>query len=488
MVLDARYGDAEAVEAALAAGVEVNAKSHGGSTALLMASANGHLEIVRRLLDARASPDLVNDAGNCPLHWACLNGHLEVVKALVATRANPNVYNDFKKRPFDEAFSKSHTEICEALAALTRFEDAAEEMEESQQDLGDLGRSERGERGDAVILGIGNPLLDISAEVSQETLDRYGLVRGNAILAEAKHEALYEDLARLEQVKYVAGGATQNSIRVAQWMLQEPKMTAYMGCIGDDAFGRRLQQACEEDGVTTRYLVDKETPTGTCAVTIVDKERSLTTRLGAANKYTVSHLKEPENFNILKSAKIVYSAGFFITVSPESIELASKVTEMSGSIYCLNLSAAFIVQVPSFRAVLEKALPQCDILFGNETEARAYAEAVGWETSDVEFIATRLSLVPMAGKKDPRKVVITQGAEPTVVAIRGVVSRYPVAPLAPEQIVDTNGAGDAFVGGFLAALAKKHSLQGCCQAGSYAAATVIQQSGCTFPAKPEYCL
>lgn len=33
-----------------------------------------------------------------------------------------------------------------------------------------------------------------------------------------------------------------------------------------------------------RYLVDKETPTGTCAVTIVNKERSLTTRLGAANK------------------------------------------------------------------------------------------------------------------------------------------------------------------------------------------------------------
>ena len=29
-------------------------------------------------------------------------------------------------------------------------------------------------------------------------------------------------------------------------------MTAYMGCIGDDAFGRRLQQACEEDGVATR--------------------------------------------------------------------------------------------------------------------------------------------------------------------------------------------------------------------------------------------
>ena len=35
-------------------GFQVNAKSHGGSTALLMASANGHLEIVRSL--ARSKP------------------------------------------------------------------------------------------------------------------------------------------------------------------------------------------------------------------------------------------------------------------------------------------------------------------------------------------------------------------------------------------------------------------------------------------------
>lgn len=35
--------------------------------------------------------------------------------------------------------------------------------------------------------------------------------------------------------------------------LEEPKMTAYMGCIGDDAFGEKLQQACQEDGVTTRH-------------------------------------------------------------------------------------------------------------------------------------------------------------------------------------------------------------------------------------------
>merc|ERR1711979_135258 len=108
------------------------------------------------------------------------------------------------------------------------------------------------------------------------------------------------------------------------------------------------------------------------------------------------------------------------------------------------------------------------------------------DTKDVEFIATRLSLVPMKGNKGPRKVVITQGADPTIVAIRGQVTKYPVIKLAPEKLVDTNGAGDAFFGGFLAALVKGKDVEGCCKAGAYSASVVIQHSGCTYPAKPEY--
>ena len=34
------------------------------------------------------------------------------------------------------------------------------------------------------------------------------------------------------QVEYIAGGAAQNAIRAAQWMLQIPKATGYIGCIG----------------------------------------------------------------------------------------------------------------------------------------------------------------------------------------------------------------------------------------------------------------
>jgi len=80
---------------------------------------------------------------------------------------------------------------------------------------------------------MGNPLLDISDNVTKDVLEKYGLESNNAILAEEKHLPLYAELAKQPNVKYIAGGATQNSIRVAQWMLQEKDATAYMGCVGD---------------------------------------------------------------------------------------------------------------------------------------------------------------------------------------------------------------------------------------------------------------
>merc|ERR1711890_170547 len=117
-----------------------------------------------------------------------------------------------------------------------------------------------------------------------------------------------------------------------------------------------------------------------------------------------------------------------------------------------------------------------DYLFCNETEAATFAETEGWETTDLKFIATRLSLIPMA-KEGKRTVVITQGADPTIVCINGQVTEYPISALPKEKLVDTNGAGDAYVGGFLAALVKGKDIEGCCKAGSYSASVIIQHSG-----------
>jgi len=337
----------------------------------------------------------------------------------------------------------------------------------------------------ALILGMGNPLLDISDNVTEETLKKYGLESNNAILAEEQHLPLYKELAAQPNVKYVAGGATQNSIRVAQWMIQQPGATAYMGCVGEDAYSQKMRDACKTDGVNALYMVDKSVPTGTCAVCITGNDRSLVANLSAANNYKVSHTQEASNFAVVQGAKVIYSAGFFATVSQEAIKLASEEAAKTGALYCMNLSAPFLMQVPPFKACFVNTMPLVDYLFGNETEARTWAETEGWDTTDVSFIATRLSLIPSAKGKD-RTVVITQGADGTIIAHRGHCTEYPILKLDKSKIVDTNGAGDAYVGGFLAGLAKGKDVKACHEAGAYAASIIIQQSGCVCPGTPEH--
>merc|ERR1712050_341393 len=132
------------------------------------------------------------------------------------------------------------------------------------------------------------------------------------------------------------------------------------------------------------------------------------------------------------------------------------------------MGAPFLMQVPPFKAFIAAILPMVDFLFCNETEALTWAETEGWETTDIKFIATRISLIP-SSKSTHRTVVVTQGKDPTIVAVHGHVTEYPILALPKEKLVDTNGAGDAYVGGFLAALSKGLPIADCCKAGAYSA-------------------
>jgi adenosine kinase len=55
------------------------------------------------------------------------------------------------------------------------------------------------------ILGMCNPLLDISAEVPLDLLQKYDVSLNNAILAEEKHVPLYNELVTNYPVQYIAG-------------------------------------------------------------------------------------------------------------------------------------------------------------------------------------------------------------------------------------------------------------------------------------------
>ncbi|XP_028775206.1 adenosine kinase 2 [Neltuma alba] len=337
---------------------------------------------------------------------------------------------------------------------------------------------------EGILLGMGNPLLDISAVVDEEFLQKYGIKLNDAILAEDKHKPMYEELATRYNVEYIAGGATQNSIRVAQWMLQMPGATSYIGAIGKDKFGEEMKKNSKAAGVNVHYYEDETAPTGTCAVCVKGGERSLVANLSAANCYKSDHLKKPENWALVEKAKYIYIAGFFLTVSPESIQLVAEHAAANNKFFLMNLSAPFICEF--FRDVQEKALQYVDFVFGNETEARTFAKVHGWETDNVEEIAVKISQWPKASGTHKRITVITQGADPVCIAEDGKVNLFPVIPLPKEKLVDTNGAGDAFVGGFLSQLVLGKPIEACVKAGSYAANVIIQRSGCTYPEKPDF--
>jgi adenosine kinase len=289
---------------------------------------------------------------------------------------------------------------------------------------------------------LGNPLLDISAVVPAEILAKYEVKAGDAILAEDKHMPVYKDLVDNFEVQYIAGGATQNSIRVAQWLSQKEGTTAYIGCIGSDAFGESLKEASAKDGVQGLYMIDAETATGTCAVLVTaEGERSLITDLKAANNYKIDHFKEEPQQEAVKKAEIIYSSGFFLTVCPDAMVEAAK---------AMN------------------------------AEAKTFAEVSGWGDITHKEIAEKIQALPKEGKA--RMAIVTQGSSPTLIATDGVVTEYPVIPC--ETLVDTNGAGDAWVGGFLFGLVSGKDIPDSVKAANYAANHIIQRSGCTMEGAP----
>jgi adenosine kinase len=335
----------------------------------------------------------------------------------------------------------------------------------------------------SVILGVGNPLLDLSVH-NEDLLKKYDLRLNNVIPAEEKHMPIYEEIAAMPGFEYIAGGSTLNTIRVAQWVSQTEHSTAYMGSVGDDDFGKRLIESAKSQGVDPAFYLDKEHPTGTCAVVIHEKERSLVFNLGAANHFKEEHLDAEASKAIVDKAKIIYSAGFFLTVSPQSAVRLGKFCAENNRIFATNLSAEFISQF--FGEQLAASIEYAGFVFGNETEAKVYAEQNKLEDQSPEGIARYIANLPYKGV-GKRVAVITQGAEATVVATAGGdVQSFPVTKIETSKIVDLNGAGDAFVGGFLAALAKDAPIAECVQKGQKAAEYIIQRSGTTVEGSPDF--
>lgn len=334
------------------------------------------------------------------------------------------------------------------------------------------------------VLGFGHPLLDIMSHVDKEYLKKFSIEIGSVNLAEPPQLPIFEEMSQRRDVEFVPGGASMNTIRVVRWMSGVNNIAGFVGCLGDDEFGCILERALSKAGVESSFQRQEDKPTGTCACLIVDKERSLLANLGAAVELSMDHMQSSEVTAAIAGSQLFYCEGFFLNTisSPQNSVLIGKHAAAENKYFTFNLSAPYLCHIFKDRWV--QVLPYVDILFGSKIDALAFAEANQWEETDLRLVMQRLCILPKVNPNHKRIVVITDGADATFVATKDEVEQYIPPHVPADEIVDTNGAGDAFVGGFLSQFIYGREIATCVHAGHLAAGEIIRNNGCTFRDTP----
>lgn len=115
----------EAVRTLLATDAGKEVASVDNNYVLYSAAANGHIGIVKMLLDISYVKDNVADNNNALLHWAAENGHVDIVKMLLeipSVKDNAAVYNNYALR---FAAKNGHTDIVKMLLKIPVIKDNA---------------------------------------------------------------------------------------------------------------------------------------------------------------------------------------------------------------------------------------------------------------------------------------------------------------------------------------------------------------------------
>lgn len=106
-------GQAKRVQKLLSLGADVNAKDKWQITALMSASKNGYLGIVRDLVTRRAR--IEDYSGNSALVWAAWAGHLDIVKLLLEYGADVRALDENGNTALFDAARRGHAEVVKVL-------------------------------------------------------------------------------------------------------------------------------------------------------------------------------------------------------------------------------------------------------------------------------------------------------------------------------------------------------------------------------------
>lgn len=172
--------------------------------------------------------------------------------------------------------------------------------------------------------------------------------------------------------------------------------------------------------------------------------------------------------SVVKDAKLVSLASMFRAPldNPDVIRELVKAAKAEGAVVCADM------KLPTFRQItlkdIEDILPMIDYIFPNETEAAYY-------TGETALYAQAQAIRDMGVKN----VIIKAGKNGCYVS--GEEMRFAMGAF-PVELVDTTGAGDNFVAGFIHGLFQQWHLKTCCEYGSACAAISIGLPGATTEA------
>jgi 2-dehydro-3-deoxygluconokinase len=241
----------------------------------------------------------------------------------------------------------------------------------------------------------------------------------------------------------------------------------HVGRVGDDELGELVRRTLRAEGVAVSGLAtDHDAPTG---LMLVEARTSAVTRVhyrrsgSAGSRLTAADVLPAVD----GGPRILYVSGVTpaLSASARAAVLAAVHRAVHAGVrVCLdvNYRSALWTRAEAAECLRPLAL-RCDVLVASSDELDL-ALAPGKEDDFAAFLS--------AGPD--RRVVITRGADGASLLTRnGKVE----APALPVPVVDTIGAGDAFVAGLLSAVLDGQAPAACLSRGLATASFVVSTTG-----------
>jgi 2-dehydro-3-deoxygluconokinase len=246
-------------------------------------------------------------------------------------------------------------------------------------------------------------------------------------------------LAHVSSMGLGIGGSESN---VAIGVQRLGGNAVWCGRTGADSLGHLVRREIRAEGVTVRVAEDPTAPTG---LMLKERRTMATQKVSYYRAGSAGSRLSPEDVDarLVAGAAILHLSGITPALSASAamaVREAIDIARSAGVIvsFDLNYRANLWNTADAARSYRE-LIPLTDIVFAGDREA---ALAVG-PADDPADLARRLTDL------GPSQAIIKLGSDGAIASIDGEIHRQPAVPIDP---VDTVGAGDAFVAGYLAEL------------------------------------